>query len=118
VTAEIDRLGKAAQIQAYLDVIARANPEILQEALKMSDSTLTLERVFEEAGLTAKWEAKGAARGKAEGMAEGKAKGKAECQRPIRAYYKAFPKTPPAIKKNIAFFTGYHYIFCRLRSCH
>jgi hypothetical protein len=66
VTGEIDRLGKAAEIRAYLDVIARANAEVLQEAFKMSDTTLTLERVFEEAGLTAKWEARGEARGKVE----------------------------------------------------
>jgi hypothetical protein len=73
VTAEIDRLGKAAQIKAYLDVIVRANPEALKEALKMSDAALTLERVFEEAGLTAKWEAQGRAEGEARGKAEGKA---------------------------------------------
>ncbi|MDR3341758.1 MAG: hypothetical protein LBT14_03030, partial [Treponema sp.] len=57
ITREIDRLGKAAQIGAYLDAIARANSGILQEALKMSDTALTLEKVFEEAGLIAKWEA-------------------------------------------------------------
>jgi predicted transposase/invertase (TIGR01784 family) len=36
----------------------------------MSDTTLTLERVFEEAGLTAKWEARGRAEGEARGKAE------------------------------------------------
>jgi hypothetical protein len=59
ITKEIDRLGKAAQIGVYLDAIARANSGIVQEALKMSDTALTLERVFEEAGLIAKWEARG-----------------------------------------------------------
>ncbi|MDR3170907.1 MAG: glycoside hydrolase family 6 protein, partial [Treponema sp.] len=59
ITKAIDRLGKAAQIGVYLDAIARANSGILQEALKMSDTALTLERVFEEAGLIAKWEARG-----------------------------------------------------------
>jgi hypothetical protein len=45
-------------MRAYLDVIARANPEILKEAAKMSKSTLTLEQVFEDVGWTAKWEAR------------------------------------------------------------
>jgi hypothetical protein len=63
---EIDRSGKAEQIKTYLDVIARANPDALQEAIKMSKSTLTLEQVFVNVGWTAKWEARGKAEGKAE----------------------------------------------------
>ena len=60
VAAEIGRLGKAkaAQIKAYLNVIMKANRKSLREALKMSDTTLTLDEIFEEAGLVAKWEAK------------------------------------------------------------
>ena len=72
ITAEINRRGKAARTGAYLDVLTRANIETLQEAIRMSKSVLTLEKVFEEAGLVAKWEARGEARGKAEGKAEGK----------------------------------------------
>ena len=37
------------------------------EALKMSDTALTLDKIFEEAGLVAKWEARGEARGDARG---------------------------------------------------
>jgi hypothetical protein len=70
ITAEILRQGKSAQIGAYLDAISRANKESLQEAIKMSDSALTLDKIFEEAGLVAKWEARGEARGKEEKAAE------------------------------------------------
>jgi len=75
VTGEIARQGKAARIKAYLDAIMKANKESLLEALKMSDTQLTLDKVFEEAGLVAKWEAKGEARGIAKGEARGIAKG-------------------------------------------
>ena len=66
ITTEINRRGKAARIGAYLDVLTRANIESLQKAIRMSDSVLTLEKVFEEAGLVSKWEARGKAEGKAE----------------------------------------------------
>jgi predicted transposase YdaD len=39
----------------------------------MSDTALTVEQIFEEAGIAARWEAKGEARGKAIGKASGKA---------------------------------------------
>ena len=51
--------GKLARIGAYLDAILNANIESLQEALKMRNSSLTLDEVLEEAGLVAKWEARG-----------------------------------------------------------
>ncbi|MDR0656118.1 MAG: hypothetical protein LBG22_07370 [Treponema sp.] len=52
ITGEIARLGKAARIKAYLDVIVRANPETVEEAIQMSD-LLTLEQVLERTGLMA-----------------------------------------------------------------
>ena len=70
ITAEITKRGKAARIRAYLNVITNANKESLLEALKMSDTALTLEKVFEEAGLLKKWEE----RGKANGLVEGEEK--------------------------------------------
>jgi predicted transposase YdaD len=70
ITAEIQRQGKAARIRAYLDVISKANKECLLEALKMSDTALTVEQIFEEAGIAARWEARGEARGKARGKVE------------------------------------------------
>jgi len=61
---EISRIGKAAQIAAYLDVIMRANAGTLEEVIEMSDTTITLEQVFEKVGWIAKWEARGEAKGK------------------------------------------------------
>jgi hypothetical protein len=66
ITAEIARHSKAAQIKAYLDVIARANSTNFKEALKMSKSTVTLEQILEETGITARVEARAEARGKIE----------------------------------------------------
>jgi len=63
ILTEINRLGKTARITAYLDVIARANEEILPEVLKMSDGTLSLQEIFEKAGFSATWEVKGEVRG-------------------------------------------------------
>ena len=71
ILTEINRLGKAARITAYLDVIARANEEILPEVLKMSDGTLSLQQIFEKAGFAAAWEAKGEVRGEARGEVRG-----------------------------------------------
>jgi hypothetical protein len=77
ITDEARRRGKAARIGAYLDVILRANKESLKEMMNMSDSVLTLDMIFEEAGLVAKWEARGEAKGEARGEARGIAKGEA-----------------------------------------
>jgi hypothetical protein len=78
ITTEIALLGKAAQIRAYLEAIFKANPERLKEALRMSETTLTLEKVFEEVGFIAKWEARGEAKGEARGEAKGEARGEAK----------------------------------------
>jgi hypothetical protein len=58
ISKEITRQKRIAQIAAYLYVIAKANPETIQEAIEM-DNTLTIEKVFENVGWTAKWEARG-----------------------------------------------------------
>jgi hypothetical protein len=72
ITTEIKKLGKdkAARIKAYLDVIARANIEALEEMIKMSDCSLALEKVFEEVGWIARWEARGEEKGRQEGIHE------------------------------------------------
>jgi hypothetical protein len=72
IADEAEKQGKGARIRAYLDVILRANAKVLQE-LYMS-GTITLEKVIEDIGLAAKWEA----RGKAEGEARGEEKNAAE----------------------------------------
>jgi hypothetical protein len=70
IGAEAQKHSKTARIKAYIDVIARANKECLEEVM-MSDSALTLEDVFRRTGFLAKWEAEGEARGIAVGVAEG-----------------------------------------------
>jgi hypothetical protein len=66
INTEMARQGKDAQITAYLHVIAKANPGIIQEAFMSKKSSLTFEQALENVGLTAKWEARGKAEGKAE----------------------------------------------------
>ena len=56
VSGEIVRQGKAVQIAAYLEVITKANIKNIQEALRMDKA---IEKMFEEIGWIAKWEAKG-----------------------------------------------------------
>jgi len=72
ITTEIHKLGKdkITRIKAYLDVIARANIGTLEEVIKMSDSSLALEKIFEEVGWIAKWEARGRNEGREEGREE------------------------------------------------
>ena len=65
VFAAANNPGRRAQLHAYLDAIIRANRTSLQELMKMSKTELTLDQIFEEAGLTAKWEARGEAKGEA-----------------------------------------------------
>ena len=63
ISEVIYRQGKAAQIRAYLEAVLNANIEKMEEAFRMSDTVLTLDKVLENIGLTAKWEARGEARG-------------------------------------------------------
>jgi hypothetical protein len=63
INTEIARQGKDAQIAAYLEVITKANPKILQEAFMSKKSSLTFEQALENVGLTAKWEARGRTEG-------------------------------------------------------
>jgi hypothetical protein len=78
ISEAIERLGKAVRVGAYLDAIGRANPENIEEALRMSRSALTFEKVLEDAGLIAKAEARGEARGEIRGEARGKEAGRKE----------------------------------------
>jgi hypothetical protein len=69
---EIDKQGKAAQVGAYLEAVFNANMNIMREVSKMSDEALTMEKVLEEAGFTAIWEARGEVRGEVRGEEKGK----------------------------------------------
>jgi len=66
---EIDRQGKAARLAAYLYVLTQANSAAAREAIKMSN---TFDKVMEESGLAAKWEAKWRTVGRTEGRNEGR----------------------------------------------
>ena len=56
ISKEARRLGKVSRIQAYIDAITKANIMVIKEAITMSDETLTLDQVFIETGLAARWE--------------------------------------------------------------
>jgi len=60
---EIIRLGKAAKVKAYVDVIAKANYHAVEEAMEMGKPAKSLEEVLERTGVTARAEAKGKAEG-------------------------------------------------------
>ena len=60
---EIERKGKVARIQAYINAIARANYKAVKEAIDMSDAVKSLDDVFVVTGLAARWEAKAEAKG-------------------------------------------------------
>ncbi|MCL2382561.1 MAG: hypothetical protein FWC64_13395, partial [Treponema sp.] len=78
VTDKIAALDKDAQIWAYLDVIARANEDALQEAYEMSDTAIaSLKQTFERIGISAEWED----RGRKEGIGLGMEKGREETAR-------------------------------------
>jgi hypothetical protein len=72
IGVEIIRHEKAAQIEAYRNVITEANSGSIEEALAMKQKKkkITLEQVMINCGLAAKLEAKGRSEGKAEGGAE------------------------------------------------
>jgi hypothetical protein len=79
ISEEITRQKKGARIASYLNAIAKANHETLQEAIEMSNMS-KIEQVFENVGWTVKWEARGEARGRVTGEARGMKKGEAKGQ--------------------------------------
>jgi hypothetical protein len=70
ITSEAARYGEQSKLGAYLNVITRANKDTLEEVLKMSRSTKTLDQIFEETGFAARWEARGKVEGEEKGRAE------------------------------------------------
>jgi hypothetical protein len=59
ITEAIQEEGKYGRVRAYLEAIYRANVERMEEAFKMSDTALTLDKVLENIGLTDIWEKRG-----------------------------------------------------------
>jgi hypothetical protein len=46
-----------------MEAVFSGNLEKMEEAFKMSDTVLTMDRLLEKVGLTATWEARGKAKG-------------------------------------------------------
>ena len=67
ITKEIFKLGKGVRINAYFNVITRANRKIFREVFGMKEVFEVVEELLEETGWTAKLEAKFEARGEARG---------------------------------------------------
>jgi hypothetical protein len=59
ITTKIGRLGTAAQVGAYIDVINRANMEKAREAYEMRKKTMGFIEILEDIGVAAELEAKG-----------------------------------------------------------
>jgi len=60
---EAKRQGKAAKINAYIDVITMANFNVIEEAIKMSDAATSFEDVLIRTGIAARVEARGKTEG-------------------------------------------------------
>ena len=58
IMGEIHRQEKDARIGVYLNVIAKANKALFEEALDMHDIIASLDKTFTEIGVAAKWEAR------------------------------------------------------------
>jgi len=63
LTTEIQRKGKEAKVQAYFNVIAEANFDVMEEAINMRDAAKSLDEVLVRTGVAARVEAKAEARG-------------------------------------------------------
>jgi hypothetical protein len=61
-TAKINRWKRKADISVYTDVILKANTKRFKEIFMRRNRDAELEKMLEEVGLTAKWEARGEAR--------------------------------------------------------
>ncbi|MDR1177418.1 MAG: hypothetical protein LBK64_01185 [Spirochaetaceae bacterium] len=54
---------RKVSLNAYIDVLMRANPRTFMEALNMANHTETFEEVFTEAGIIPQWIARGIEQG-------------------------------------------------------
>jgi hypothetical protein len=71
ILQERKKLGQAAPMDAWLDVVLHANPKTFQEVL-MAQGALTLEDVLTEAGLIPKWLEEGMEKGMEKGLERGR----------------------------------------------
>jgi hypothetical protein len=59
---------KEAEVMAYLYALINGNQKAIQEVLAMAKDELPFDRLIEEMGLAAKWEAQGESRGERNGL--------------------------------------------------
>jgi predicted transposase/invertase (TIGR01784 family) len=62
---------REAPLNAYLEVLLRANPRVFLEAWRMANDTKTFEEVFTEAGIIPQWIEQGIERGIEQGIEQG-----------------------------------------------
>ena len=65
ISDEVKLQDKTARIRAYMNVIAKANFQAIEEVMNMGSPAKSLDEVFERTGFTARVEAKAEARGEA-----------------------------------------------------
>jgi hypothetical protein len=75
ILEESRKKGKEADIAAYLHALINANQKAIQEVLAMAGEGLPFDKLIEEMGLAAKWEARGKIEGEAQGEARGEKNG-------------------------------------------
>jgi hypothetical protein len=71
ILKESRKKGKEGDISAYLHALINANQKAIQEVLTMAKDELPFDKLIEEMGLAAKWEARGEANGEARGEKTG-----------------------------------------------
>ena len=76
IVKEEKKRGRETNIDAYMDVILRANPRVFVEVQTMAKRRETLEEVFTEAGLIPEWMERGRVQGRKEGKEQGREEGK------------------------------------------
>jgi hypothetical protein len=63
ILEESRKKGPGAELEAYLHALINANQKAIEEVLAMAKDELPFDKLIEEMGLAAKWEARGEARG-------------------------------------------------------
>jgi predicted transposase/invertase (TIGR01784 family) len=69
---------REVSLNAYLDVLLRANPRAFMEAWTMTNDTATFEEVFTKAGIIPQWIERGIEQGIERGIEQGIKQGKEE----------------------------------------
>jgi len=63
---------RKANLDAYFEVILKANPKTFLEVLSMADGRMTFEEVFTEAGIIPQWIEQGIEKGIEKGIEQGR----------------------------------------------